>query len=82
MTLRKLFVKLCLIMNDSQNQPGSNFLTAKNASEKYPQLKGYLDLLPDETVLNIAELYQRYAPGKPMDKLGALVVILSFLRAG
>ncbi|MBW2060919.1 MAG: hypothetical protein JRI95_05070 [Deltaproteobacteria bacterium] len=58
----------------------SKALTSGEAKTKYPELAGLLEALSDDTPLTMAELADRYAPGRLLDRLGACAVILNYLR--
>jgi len=56
-------------------------VSAGEVKKKDTALARLLAPLPDDAPLTMAELANRYAPGRPLDRLGACAIILAYLRA-
>jgi len=55
-------------------------LTVGQAKASHPGLARLLEPLNDETPLTLALLAERVAPGRPVDRLGAMTIIVNYLR--
>ena len=57
----------------------TNQITVGQAKKMFPVLSGLLEHLTDETPLNMSTLSDLYAPGNPLDRLGAMYIIINYL---
>ncbi|MGD8564157.1 MAG: hypothetical protein PVG03_16575 [Desulfarculaceae bacterium] len=66
-------------MHDQRSKP---FLKAGDAKKGDPGLAYLLEPLPDDAPLGLEYLNARAAPGQPLDRLNACIIILNYMRQG
>lgn len=59
----------------------TNQVTVGQAKRLFPVLSDLLEHLAEEIPLNMSTLSDLYAPGNPLDRLGAMYIIINYLIA-